>query len=361
MNTSTRRLLSGLATATVLLLGQGGSVHAASPSPAAIPSTPTGLTGNEMLSVQPSVIDVTARPGAATKAQLTVRAAASLAVTVTPQGLGQATDGNMTPLPPDKDSGTFSARSMITATPESLDMKPGDTMTLDVNIAVPADAGEGTRYAILTVTGMPPSPSGSSNVGFGVELGVSAIVHIADTPQTKTGEIKGIDIGKSLPGQALPVNVSFLNTGNTHFGAIPNELAGTATLQDATGAQIGSASISGNNISVLPGYVRALNLAMTPSVALVDGAKYHLETGVGLKDGTIFDRKAMDFTWSGGAVLSPTKAPIQAPASAAPSSGTDPALIILVAVVTAAGVALLFLVLPRVRRRPNADGGDAAK
>jgi hypothetical protein len=356
MNTSTRRLLSGLATAAVLLLGQGGFAHAASPTPIAAP--PSGPTGNEMLSVQPSLINVTAKPGATTTTQLTVRAAASLNVTIKSQGLGQGKDGSFAALAADKDAGAFSARSMITASPETLQVKPGDTIKVDVSIAVPANVGDGTRYAILTITGMPPSPGSGTNVGFGVELGVSAIVQIANTPQTKTGVIDSIDVGRALPGQALPVDVSFRNTGNTHFGAIPDELVTTAVLQDASGSQLASASADGTQLSVIPGFVRAMPLSMTPSKALVDGATYHIEVGVGLKDGTIFDRKAIDFTWSGGQVLGATGAPTQVPpvsSESAPSDGVG--LIILAALVSAGVVALLFLVLPRVRRRSRQDGG----
>jgi hypothetical protein len=350
MNTSTRRLLGGLAIAAVLQLGQGPLVRAATPSPSAAPTQPSGLSGNEMLSVQPSLIDVTAKPGTTVTAKMTVRAAAKLSVTISPLGLGQGTDGNMTSIPADLDTGGFSARTMVTSSPESLQMQPGDQVTVNVAITVPANVGQGSRYAILNITGLPPSPTGSANVGFGVQLGVSAIVHISDTPQVKAGEIKGITIGQSLPGQALPVLAPFLNTGNTHYGAIPNEFVATAILQDASGAQIGSATANGNNVSILPSYIRDLNLAMVPTKALVDGAKYHLEVGVGLKDGTFLDRKALDFTWSGGAAIGGTVSPVQ-------TSSADPVTIIVAAVVGAAAVLVLFLIISRLRRRGRRDGG----
>jgi hypothetical protein len=362
MNTSTRRLLGGLATAAVLLLGQGGFVRAADPSATPIPAPPSGPTGNEMLSVQPSLISISAKPGATTSTELTVRSAANLSVKIKAQGLGQSRDGNFVAIPPDSDTGAFSARPMITATPENLDLKPGDAVKVTVNVTLPTDAGEGTRYAILSITGFPPTPTGSSNVGFGVDLGVSTIVQIANTAQTRTAAIDGIDVGKSLPGQALPVAVAFKNTGNTHFGAIPNELLATAVLQDASGTELATATADGNQLSIIPGFERTMPLAMTPSKPLVDGATYHIEVGVGLKDGTIFDRKALDFTWSGGEVLSPTSGAIATPPASAPAAPTtDTGLILAAALIGAGLVALLFLVVPRTRRRKSPDGGDAAK
>ncbi|HWT50025.1 MAG TPA: hypothetical protein VN255_16145, partial [Mycobacterium sp.] len=327
MNTRARRLLSGIAIAAVLLLGQGAFVRAAGPSATPFASsvaTPaSGPTGNEMLSVQPSLLSLTAKAGATTTAQLTIRAAANLSLTIKAQGLGQGIDGNFTTLNPDQDASPYSARAMLSVSPDSLTVKPGDTVKLTVSVAVPANVGDGSRYAILSITGFPPSPSGSSNVGFGVELGVSTIIQIANTTQTKTGSIDGIDVAKALPGQALPVTVSFKNTGNSHFGATPDELVASAVLLDSTGAQLASATADGNNLSVLPSFVRDMPMSMTPSKALVDGSKYHIEVGVGLKDGTVFDRKALDFTWSGGGVISSTPAPLQTPPVSSPTPTSD--------------------------------------
>lgn len=348
MNTSTRRLLGGLATAAVLLFGHGGFVLAASPPPAE--PQPSGPTGNEMLSVQPALISVSAKPGTSTSAQLTIRAAADLDVTIKSMGLAQASDGSFKSVPAAQDTSPYSARTMLSTSQESLHLRPGEKVGVTVGVVVPQNVGAGTRYAIITITGLPAGPTGSANVGFGVELGVSTIVQIAGTPQDRTGAIRDISVGQTLPGQQLPLKVTFLNTGNTHYGAVPNELVTTATLQDATGAELATAKANGNQTSVIPTFSRVIPLPMTPSRPLVDGGKYHVEVGVGLKDGTVLDRKAIDFTWSGGQVLEATGAPTPAGTTGGGSSG-DTGLIIVAALVGAAAVAVLVLVIPRLRRR----------
>ena len=360
MNTTNRRLLGGLAIAVILLLGQGGIARAASPEPTLDPA-PNGLTGNEMLSIQPSIISVSARPGTTTSTHLTLRAAAALNLTIESHGLAQASDGNFNAVPEAQDTSTYSARTMVTASPATLSVKPGDSVTVTVDVAVPANVGDGTRYAILAITGLPAGAAPSSNVGFGVELGVSTIVQIAGTTQTRTGDIKDISVGQALPGQPLPVSVSFVNTGNTHYGALPNELATTSTLQDASGRVLATATANGNQMSVIPTFTRGVLLPMTPSTALVDGGVYHIEVGVGLKDGTIFDRKALDFTWSGGQVLGETNAPVQTPPAGAAVPPADMGVIIAAALLGAAAVAVFFLVLQRTRRRPSSDVGPVAK
>jgi hypothetical protein len=357
MNISTRRLICSLVAAIIVVIGQDGFARAASPTPAAPPSGPTG---HEMLSVQPSLISVSVKPGSSTTVQLTLRAAADLNVGVKSQGLSQGTDGSFRAVPADQDTSPYSLRSLISVSPATLQLKAGDTTKLEVTVSVPDNVGDGTRYAIVTITGMPTSPAGSSNVGFGVELGVSAIVQIADTPQTKTGEIKGIDVTQSLPGAPIPVKVSFLNTGNSHYGAVPNELMTTALLLDPSSEDLADATASGNQLSVIPSFTRDIALTMSPTKALVDGTKYHLEVGVGLKDGTVLDRKALDFTWSGGEVLGASSTPVLAP-PATPSRPSDTALFILAALLGAAVVAVLFLLVPRVRRRSAHGSGDGPR
>lgn len=352
MDTSTRRLLGVLASAFILLLGQSGFAHAASPSPAAPP--PSGPTGNEMLSIQPSLLSVSARPGTTTSAQLTLRAAAALDLTIRSQGLAQGKDGNFNAVPEAQDTTPNSARTMITASPATVRVQAGDSLEVTVDIAVPADAGEGTRYGILTITGLPTGAAPSSNVGFGVQLGVSTIVQIAGTAQTVAGEIKDITIGTALPGEPLPILVSFLNTGNTHYGAIPNELIATSTLQDASGAVLASASANGTQLSVIPTFFRDVPLSMTPSRALVPDASYRLEVGVGLKDGTVLDRKGLAFTWSAGGVLSATSAPVQGSSADSLGQPSDLAIIVVATLLGAlAAVALIWAVSRRRRPRTH--------
>jgi hypothetical protein len=356
MNTTTRRLLGGFAIAATLFIGQGGLTYAASPAPDS--SAPSGPTGNEMLSVQPALISVSVAPGGSTTTQLTLRAAANLNVTISTDGLGQATDSSFKSLTAADDTSPYSARTMVTASQSSLRMKPGDKVQLTVSISVPQNAGEGSRYALLDITGMPAGASPSSNVGFGVQLGVSTIVQISGTNQNKTGQIKNIAVGKSLPGQALPITVSFVNTGNVHYGAIPNELVTTATLQDSTDALLANANLDGNKVSIIPTFDRDIPLTMTPASALISGQTYHLEVGVGLKDGTVLDQKAIDFTWTGAEILSQAPVPVTAaPVTAAPS--TDPLPIILAAIFGGALVVVAFVVFSRVRKRGTPSDGAA--
>lgn len=352
MNRSVGRLLRVFLVGVVLTVGQGGLASAASPEPSA-PSTPTG---EEMLSIVPSLVAVEARPGGTATAELTLRAAAPLEVAIIPRGLAQTAEGNFEAVPADEDASPYSARAMITASPQALTMEPGDAARVTLTVTVPPDAGEGTRYAILAITGLPADAA--ENVGFGVELGVSTLVTIAETAQVKSGEISDITVGSALPGQALPVTVSLANTGTTHFGAPPNEFVTTATLQDGAGSVIASGTTTAGRLSLVPTFVRDFALALEPVSPLVDG-RYHLEVGVGLRDGTILDQKAMDFEWAGGAVLDAGAAPGIPPPT--PGPAIDPLLLIAAILAIGAAITLAVLVARGARRqRPAGHGTGGA-
>jgi hypothetical protein len=361
---TTGRMFRALLLGALLALGQSGLAHAESPS---VPPAPTDLrspTGTEMLSVEPSLIGVDVKPGVTSVTELTLHAAVAQDIKVTVDGLGQQTDGSFQSLPADKDTSPYSARPMITVEPQAFKMQPGDTQKVTVTIIVPPDAGKGTRYAIVGISGLPSS--GEQNVGFGVALGVSALVNIAGTQPDRAGVISALTVGEALPGEPLPVTASLQNTGDTHYGKTPYDLIETATLQDASGDMVGTGKVTLTGNSIVPTFTRDTQLKLELTKPLSNG-RYHLEVGAGLADGTVLDRKAMDFDWSGGAVLSQTAAPavLKAAPAALPATASDsagPPVIAIAALGALVGAVIVgLLVLVPLRRRRPTTAGTAGK
>jgi hypothetical protein len=348
------RLSRALLFGAFLALGQVGLANANSPTVDPPPTDLQAPTGDEMLSVVPSLVAVDVRPGGSTSAELTVRAAVPLDVTITPAGLHQASNGSFASVAADSDFSLYSARPMVAVAPTTFRLEPGEPEKVTVTIAVPADAGEGTRYAIIKISALPAGRN--ENVGIGIELGVTTLVGLTGTPQVRTGVISDLKVGASLPGQPLPVLVTLENTGGTHYGNPPYALTTTATLQDEDGNLVasGQAALSGN--SIVPGFSRELTLQLDLARPPSPGS-YRLEVGAGLEDGTVLDRKALDFEWAGGEVLGATPAPPQGPAG---TGGPTDALILIVAGIVAAAVAILVLAIllrPRRPRRGSAGEG----
>jgi hypothetical protein len=288
-------------------------------------------------------------PGATDTTELTVHAGVALAVTVEADGLGQSQDGAFQPVAADKDTSPYSARSTITFTPASFQMQPGGSQKIAVTVGVPKDAGEGSRYAILKITGIPAS--GAQNVGIGVQLGVTSVVALASTTQTRLGAISDLAVAKALPGQPLPVTGLLKNTGDSHYGATPNQIYTLATLQNANGDLLSTerATLTGN--SIIPSFARKFSLAMSLSHPLSDG-RYHLEVEAGLQDGTILDRSALDFELAGQSIQGATSAP--AHGLAVPGGGSDSSYLLILGILFGALMSALVVGVFVLRDRKRA-------
>jgi ABC-type Na+ efflux pump permease subunit len=264
--------------------------------------------------------------------------------------LSQNSDGGFQPLDAAQDVSPYSARSMISVSPQTFRMQSGESRVVKVTVGVPASAGDGTRYAILKITSVPVS--GNENVGFGTELGVSTLITLTNTKQTHTGSIKDLAVGDPAAGKPLAVTGTIVNTGNTHFGAAPNEVNASATLTNASGSVIATAKtvLSGN--SIVPTFGRQFALSLKTGQGLNDGT-YHLQADAALQDGTELGQASLDFTVSGGAVMGATGVPTPAAGTTDRSEGSP---LVLLAFLAMALLLLLMIVINIVlhrRRRQN--------
>lgn len=339
MNTPAGRLVRALLLGALLVVGQGGAAVAQTSK-----ETPSGL---ETLTAEPSLIIATVEPGETRTAELTLRAGAGLDIKIEPQGLGQSPAGDFEFVPKAEDRTPYSARPLIKVAPQRFRMKKGESRQIKVTIRVPRDAGEGARYALLQVSGTPVP--GEGNVAVGVALGVSAIITLADTSQTRIGVIEDLAIASAPPGQPLPVTAVLKNTGNTHFGAQPIGMYAAATLRNANGAEIATnrTALTGN--SIIPTFGRAVELSLAPGQPLAPG-RYQVEMEVGFDDGTVLDRATTDLEIPGGAVL---------PATGGPSSEDLPLL--LAGLLGALAAALVLITIFGTRRLHRRTAGASDK
>lgn len=325
MKASTGRLIRALVLGALLAFVQGGLANAESPSASQSSSAQQTPPANGTLTVSPPLVSLAVAPGSTGTDELTLHAGVSLDVQIAVDGLGQEPDGNFQPLTADKDVSPYSARTMMAVAPQTFRMEAGSSQKVAVTVTVPKDAGEGTRYAILEITGMPVS--GDENVGIGVELGVSSLVSLDTTKQTRSGAVQDLAVGKVVPGQPLAVTGTLTNTGNSHYGAVPDQVSASATLEDANGDVLGTGKVTLSGNSIVPTFGRQFSLSVTPSRPLSDGS-YHLEVQAGLQDGTVLDRAGLDFQVASGSVLGATGVPVQTLTTNGGPSDSAPVLLL---------------------------------
>ena len=331
------RLLRPIVLGALLVLGQGGAAIAQAASPA-----PQSSTEAAALSATPAVITTSIKPGGQGTAALTLHAGQGLDITITAEGLGQSPDdGSFSYLPAAQDVSPYTARPFITVSPATFRMEAGSTQQISVSLTVPQSAGSGERYALLEVNGRPLP--GSGNVGVGIALGVSVILDLSGTSQTRSATIGGLTVAKPVAGQPLAVTGALTDTGNVHFGAPPDQIVETGALIDANGNSVatGTATMTGN--SLIPSFNRQFQVSITPAQPLPAG-QYQLQLKAALQDGTLLD------TATTNVVL----------ASPSPGGISSDSIPVIAAVLLGLGLAalILFLVFAsrRLRRRPVQGG-----
>jgi hypothetical protein len=343
MNAPNRRLIRATALLTLLLSTQMGSVQAAGPSAAPLASAPAGST----LTAQPSIIGATVKPGATSTTTVTLAAGIPLDISLFALGLGQSADGGFLPLPTADDKSPYTGVQWVTAEPAQFHLDAGQSRAVKVTVHAPADAGQGSRYAILEAQGTPTADGG--NVAIGINLGLSVVITLDGTEGHRAGDLQGLAITPPTAGAPFTVTAMLQNTGNTHYGMPPFLIATKASLQGPSGAVVATGTAQVSGASVIPSFRRKLTLDLTPLATLADG-NYHLELEADLPGGQILDRAALDFKLAAGTVGGATQAPASGPQTPG-TQAADTGALILSALFGGVLMTLLLLLLFLGRRR----------
>jgi hypothetical protein len=327
-------------------MGQVCASNAADPTQTQTSAGRTALPSGT-LTVSPTIVSVSIAPGGSGSADLTVRSGVVQTVSVQVAGLGQLGDGSFSYLSAAADTSAYSARSMVTVSPTTFQMNVGTEQTISLKVAVPQNAGNGTRYAALRISGTPGT--GNQNVGIGVEIGIPILVSLADTQATTTGAVAGLSVASNNLGR-YTVTGSVTNTGNSHYGAPPNQVNVNATVYDATNKVFagGKEVFTGN--SIVPSFSRDFSLDLGKPLT---AGHYRLEVSAVLQNGTVLGKTALAFDVSGDSVAGATSVAVMGGnqnngSGSGPDNGT---LLIAVCGGVLAGALVAALVIVGTRRR----------
>lgn len=345
MNPQAGRAVRALLLGAALVLATGTVAMAESPAPSQSSTNQQTPPAGATLTASPSVISATVEPGGEGTATLTLRAGQGLDITIDAQGLGQSVeDGGFSFVGQADDTSPYTARTYLSVDPATFRLDAGDTQEVNVTVKLPPDAKDGAHYALLRVNGQPSA--GDGNVGIGVALGVSVLVTTPGATATLKGALEDVSVGELVPGQPVTVTATVANTGDAHYGAVPNQVYQSAVLRNADGAALASARQTQSGNSIIPTFGRAFELSLEPAQPLGPGT-YTVDVEVGLEDGTVLDKETATLGTPQGSVL---------PATAGP---TDDSSQLLQVVLLGAGLAALLIGVVLVggrmlRRRPSA-------
>ena len=214
----------------------------------------------------------------------------TLDLNVSIKGIGQTLDGANIRLRDEEDRSPYSARSFLRTNRSIVSIPPGGTGKIFIEGSVPANVGEGGRYALVSLSKyQEPNKSGNGGVGVGLAIDIPVILTIKDTELIKSGEITGLMLSRPIEREMQNISLIFVNTGNYHYRALAN-----VTIENKEGDILASGSTPISFSSIIPDNKRLFNISIVPEEGLKPG-NYSLNAMVSLEDGNILDTEKTSF------------------------------------------------------------------
>jgi hypothetical protein len=247
MKKSTTRIVTGISLSALFI-----GVLIATPIHAVASTVGSG----QALEIGPPVINLSADPGTAVSAQISLRDVSNTSLLVT----GQVNDfvaGGEDGTPKiilDNTVSPYSLKSWVSPL-SSLTLKTRQLKTFNITITVPANASPGGYYGVVRFTGTPPDLNGtgvslSASLGSLILLKVNGIakesVGIAEFSASHSGHT-----GSLFETTPIVFTERFKNSGN-----IQEEPAGLVTVKDMFGNTVATLAVNDSTKDVLPDSIR---------------------------------------------------------------------------------------------------------
>jgi hypothetical protein len=202
-------------------------------------------------------------------------------------GFGQSLDGgSYTPLTAAEDTGAFSARTLITMDSIVIHLEPGQRVAFNATIRVPADVGDGGRYALIHIH---PATVGTGQAAFATAVIVPVMLTVEGSKLVETGTILSIDVGEIMEAKPIKVTTTLKNTGNHHYYGVVNQV----TITDARGETVASVKTDPFSRAVIPG--QSVTFEAPVSTPLSVGT-YTVKSVMMLESGTVLDSSTTSIT-----------------------------------------------------------------
>lgn len=250
--------------------------------------------GGGGLQVSNALIDLKVKPGQEYVHQMVVGSgmeAQPLEITIEARGFGETTEGAFVPLKAEEDTSPYSARSFITKISRTaFNLKPGESVPVEVTLSIPQDLGRDTRYAMVYIYSQPVQvEQGVANV---VAFSVPVVITPEDALIDTGGEISAVVVDPVENGKPISIKAQVRNTGNRHY-----KVTGTTRILSPEGKALVEIPLPLTGTSVIPTYTRELEAsyaAMDLQNFLQPGS-YIAEVEVKREDGSLVGRKQTNF------------------------------------------------------------------
>lgn len=200
--------------------------------------------------------------------------------------IGQTTDGSIIPLENATGANPFSAYNFITLDKTRIRLEPGIPQDFIVTAKIPQNAGDGGRYALISIK---TDTVGSGSVGIVAAVNIPVYLTLRNSKLIHTGKITGITTGIITAGRPIDIFTTFENTGNHHF-KVENQV----TVTNSSNELLDEIKTGFTVSSIIPGMSRILKTTFVPRQILSPGT-YNIQSRVIQEDGTVLDKASGSF------------------------------------------------------------------
>lgn len=209
----------------------------------------------------------------------------SLDVAVEVKGLGNYLSGVVKELNTEEDTSPYSARTFVTVSPTSFHLEPGQSQKVNVTINVPADVGDGGRYAVIVSRTI---PSGTGVV-FATAVETQILLTIQGSNLIITGDITSLNLSTPKSEQLFSIAATVGNTGNYHY-----KLSLKGNIKDNLGQVVGEAWQTNSIYNLIPTFAQQMDVAFNISRELAPGV-YTAQVDAYTTDGVFLDSSTIEF------------------------------------------------------------------
>jgi len=250
------------------------------------------------LGVSGGKIEATIDPGSSSTHVINVEntSDAAMNIVVDVEGYGVSANNDFVALAPADDTGPYSARSWLSASPSSFSLAPGGSQPVTVTINVPAGSGSGGRYAIVMIQTVPASGQQVATVS---AVAARVLLTVTGYSTDTSSQITAIDPVASTSDNPAGVMVSVANNGNYDYAP---QIQATLKNGDKT---IATGTFVNPGWPILPGYSRQYQMTFTGQGTIPAG-KYQVEVTVKDNTGNVITSTTASVQFSTKQVLQTT-------------------------------------------------------
>lgn len=214
----------------------------------------------------------------------------SIEIAVDVRGLGNYLSGAINILQPAADQSEYTGREYVSASPSSFHLEPGQSQAVTVTIALPADVGDGGRYAVVFIYTV---PSGGGAMPISAAVASQVYITVDGSNLVRSGELTKLEMAPPQSQQPFSVSATVLNTGNYHY-----KLAFSGTVKNSQGQTVGETLSTTSIYTLIPTFSQKVDQIPFNIYSDLPAGLYTVEVDARTNEGVFLDSGTVQFSLS---------------------------------------------------------------